>query len=511
MKAARIILDQLRPLPPEWCWRDDWYTGLDSAYGLLMKFATLNALTAREIAQIVISKKCGRRTAICANPNVDLRDSSVFDLDVMAQTFRLSAAQVRSAFLWNVVPNSQSKSSDSLRWCGQCIARGFHTSIFQMSLGRCCPIHSTPLQWKCTSCRMEIPYRLRSDVTTKPFCCPHCGRDMAPGLRRDHVKVLIPRELERMRVEHMMAFFRFEDVSLPVKLEINSKRLQLGQGELVIAPAEQGGYLSRYIGFVSHVLHDMGYTDTVSQVPLGIERVERIECGRYRMLLSDDDDGDLQRSWWPEAGDHGGISKVTGEDQLKSIHIVYRALRRHLWRHVVRNHRHCIINASRHFWWHMEGEVTTNFCPIAEAFIRWRMLWEGCGTPRYLYASAKKKEPFGLIGWISARPSPCPAHWSAATQFWVADHIFSSACIESFREQLMIAQKNQELGRISWEKEKSAVRYDSYWAVAGCDCKDRPALVYIRCPMSAPIPSLREGTKRAHREELGTQLATICR
>ena len=102
MKAARIILDQVRPLTPEWCWRDDWYTGLDSAYGLLMKFATLNSLTAREIAHIVISKSCGKRNTICKCPNVDLRNSSVFDLDAMAHIFRINVAQVRSAFLLNI-------------------------------------------------------------------------------------------------------------------------------------------------------------------------------------------------------------------------------------------------------------------------------------------------------------------------------------------------------------------------------------------------------------------------
>ncbi|MDO8699324.1 MAG: hypothetical protein Q7J75_02695 [Rhodoferax sp.] len=475
-----------------------------------MKFAILNSLTAREIAQIVIRKKIAKRAIICNQPNVDLRDSSLFDIDVMAKIFHLSETQVRSTFLLDGLPNSQFKSSENLRWCVRCASHGFHAAIFQMNAMTFCPIHSIPLLQRCSSCKMQIPYRLRADVTKKPFCCPHCGQDMAPWIRYNSKKLPIPRELERIRVERMINFFQFEETNLSAKLEIDRKRLQLGQSELVFARADNGGYLSRYVGFVSHVLHDMGYSDFFLQIPIGLERVERINCGQYRLVQSDDDDSDLDKPWWPQARDSINPPKVSFESQVQSIHNVYRTLRRHLWRHVLKQHQHCIVTASRHFWWHMDGEITTNFCPIAQAFIKWRMLWEGCGTPRYLFAPGKK-EPFGLLGWIAARPSPCPVHWSKMTQLWIVDHIFGNACIESFRELLINAQKIQEFGKINWAKERSAVNYDSYWAVAGCDCKDKPAIVYVRCPIPAPNLLLHEEKIKTHREKLHENLTAIRR
>lgn len=509
MKAARIILDQVRPLTPEWCWRDDWYTGLDSAYGLLMKFATLNSLTAREIAHIFISKTCGRRTTICNYPNVDLRNASVFDLDTMARIFRLNVAQVSKAFLFDIFPNSELRSSDNLRWCLACIKLGFHTPIFQMNLMMHCPIHGMALQTRCCKCKMKIPYRLRPDVTLKPFFCPHCGCDLAPGIHLDQTKIFAPRIQDKKCIEQAIDLFLFEDESLPVKLEFSRKRLQLGHGDLVLTPATHRGYKSRYLGFVAHVLQDLGYPDKKRQTPMEFERVDRVECGAG---LTGDEDTQLDRPWRNRTGDDCDDIKICFDSQLQSVHCVYRALRRHLWRHVVREHQHCIFAASRHLWWHMEGETTADFCPVAEAFIRWRMLWEGCGTPRYLYFR-QKKEPFGLIGWLSARPPPCPPYWSYATQLWVTNHIFSNACIESFRERLKVAHRNNILGNIVWKKEMSAVNYDCFWAVSGLDCKKWPARVYIRCPMPMPaqISPVQGETKQVHRNAHKAQLALIYR
>lgn len=48
----------------------------------------------------------------------------------------------------------------------------------------------------------------------------------------------------------------------------------------------------------------------------------------------------------------------------------------------------------------MEGEKTVSFCSVAEAFLRWRMYWEGSGAPRLLF-SGMTKDPLGLIGWLA--------------------------------------------------------------------------------------------------------------
>jgi hypothetical protein len=509
MKPARFLLNHPHRISPAWCWREKWFTGLDSAYGLLMKFAKLNALTAREVAHVVIGRKSGKRTAILAKPTVDLRDFSVFDMDIMAELFHTSTSQIQGAFLFASLPNSKSKSSENLRWCAKCAALGFHTPIFQMHVLRYCPIHAIPLQSACDFCKQPIPYRLQTDVAKQPFCCPACGFDLAPGIRLDQEKVLKLGVAERLGLHEAMEFLKFEETTLPVKLEINKKRLQLGQGELIISAGDEFGYFSRYIGFICHVIRDLGYEVNTLQSPLPMERVERIEYGDFESTES-------EAAEWLESNQSASRSMLRSrppenwDEELDTIVTLYRSIRRHIWRHVVVKHQQCIESGSEHLWWHMEGEATKAFCPVAEAFIRWRMLWEGCSTPKYLNAKSRK-EPFGLIGWLSARPSPCPPHWSYATRLWVTKHIFANACLESFRERLMVAQKNSQRGEIFWSKARSAVQYDTYWAVTGRDSKTSPAVVYVRCPMEEEISPLLQNRGKEHFNMHLAQLATIRR
>ena len=111
MKPARIILDPGNSIEMEWCWRDDWVTGFDSAYGLLSKFAKLNAMGARELAHLFIHRGCGQRTAIVRAPKVDLRSGSFFDLTELARVLRLGPEHLRHAFLLDHLTNSRRRSS----------------------------------------------------------------------------------------------------------------------------------------------------------------------------------------------------------------------------------------------------------------------------------------------------------------------------------------------------------------------------------------------------------------
>ncbi|MEW6371233.1 MAG: hypothetical protein AB1584_09870 [Pseudomonadota bacterium] len=296
---------------------------------------------------------------------------------------------------------------------------------------------------------------------------------------------------------------------LTSKLEIGKKALQLAQGEISFSPLERSGYISRYLGFVSHVLEETGYDKGSQQLHLNMERVERCERGVSRTVLFEDDDPTMHDS--SEADQSVAYTVSSKSDaELASLKTVYRAVRRRLWRQLVGTHRRCVVSAAQHLWWRVEGEITASFCPVAEAFIRWRMIWEGCGTPRYLFRESDL-EMYGIVGWLSARASPCPPHWSTATQIWVLAHIFSSACIESFRELLAVAQQNSERGKTYWLRQRTPSRYDTYWAVGGADCADRPTYVYVRAPMPAFYPRIAEDTRRAHLEKHMAHLATIYR
>lgn len=509
MKPARIILDPGNRIEMEWCWRDDWSSGFDSSYSLLMKFALLNQVPAKEIAKVFVSYDCGKRSAICTRPNVDLRDSSVFDRGALERTLRISADQVRAAFLLDLLPTSSLHSSEYLRWCAQCLRQGFHSSLFQIAATAYCPIHQTALIANCQACSAQIPYRLTSTTFAKPFCCPSCKTDMAPSIRIERKAAFIPRLSERKFIEQLTNYFQREEKALPRRTSLKLQR-QIGRGDLIFSKPDEHGYLSRYVGFMTQVMAMQGHPKPQRQAPLTIERIERTVHGSSRCVLSEDDDEEygLPSSWPCE--EPAPLPKPRVPVDLCSIKQIYRSIRRHLWRRELRKHRSCIVSACRHLWWNVAGEVTSSFCPVADAFIRWRMMWEGCGTPRYLFGK-QEGELHGVVGWISARPSPCPLYWSEGTRLWVLDHIFAATCIESFREKLVDGQRNQASGKQSWELHVPVVRYDTYWAVAGADTLNHPAAVYVRCPMPSFFLKPQDGDGKKHRRNHLAALSSIQR
>jgi hypothetical protein len=252
--AVKIVLDTVRPPDISWCWRDDWYSGACSAFGLLMKFALLNAVSAKDIASAFISRKCGVKTETCLRPNVDLRDPQLFDIDILSEVFRLSPRQIRAAFLFELLPHSKIASSEYLRWCETCFERGFHTPIFQMTLLSTCPIHQKLLQTFCQHCGQRIPYRLQQTALANPFCCPHCKEDMAPGMRGPRPKVQSPRSADMAAIKQLAGFLAVEEHAVYARMKLPGHLEQCGHGELIFSRPSVFGHLSRYLGFISQVL-----------------------------------------------------------------------------------------------------------------------------------------------------------------------------------------------------------------------------------------------------------------
>lgn len=509
MKPGRIILDTAGPIPLEWCWRDDWCSGFDSAYSLLMKFALLNQIPAKDIAKIFVSTQSGKKSVVCNNPNVDLRDSTIFDRDVFRAIFRIPPDQLRAAFLLDLLPTSSLHSSEYLRWCPLCMSTGFYAAVFQIAAAAYCPVHQIPLVSTCRNCRAQIPYRLRSTNFTRPFCCPGCKIDMAPSIRASRLDVSKVHWSARSVIAELAQHFQREEKVLSRKMSLKLIA-PVGRGDLIFSKPDEQGYLSRYIGFMTQVSALQGYKRPRHQSPLNIERIERaVRCTRCSTSNPESEEEDESAGLVGPIQQAVYVGKPKFPGELNSAKRVYRSIRRQLWRHELKQHRACIVTACRHLWWRMEGETTPCFCPVAEAYIRWRMQWEGCGTPRYLYG-IPEKELHGVVAWLAVRPSPCPVYWSEATRLWVLEHIFSATCLESFREQVILAKSNQLKGEQYWDRHALAIRYDTYWAVAGADTPSNPATVYVRCPMSA-LPFEIDGAGRAHRANHFAALAAIHR
>lgn len=478
MKVARILLDEPHHLEKGWCWREDWVHGFDSAYGLLSKFAMLNGLNATELARLFIRRDCGRKTAIVRSPKVDLRHSTLFDLPQITRLLRLQPRHIRQAFLPEQLANGRRRFKDVLCWCPQCARTGFHSAAFQLELVRSCPVHGNPIRTCCQTCGNSIPYQLQTAVFAQPFGCPTCHTDLAPALRDPKERILAALPPVTRWISDLGALCVFDDSTLAVRQDINRQRTRAGLGTVSFAASTWQRPAADYPTFIDSVWHALGEKQWTSQLP----------SDRPPLVVEIKGPSDLPVRFGPRrrSGRFPRVARPKGtapaakrawDERLHASYMVYGAVRRYVWRHLLREHQDCITSAGHHLDWRLEGVSTATICPVAEAFLRWRMHWEGIGTPSRLLGPPLAK-PWGLAGWMAAQAPICPSCWTHGAEQWVSDQVLGRHAIATLRNFMEIALLNQRNGRIAWHNSIVSAHHLPYWAIAGQDTVADPVKLF---------------------------------
>ncbi|MBZ2209816.1 hypothetical protein [Massilia soli] len=445
----RIFEDTFAITKPEWCWRVQWMTGFDSAFGLLMKFALLNALTGKEVATQFVSRKCGKRSALIRSVNVDLREHRLFDLAEMASALKTDIRSVEAAFVTTECADL-SASSKELKWCELCMAWGLHLPVTQMHTVSQCPIHNRALLDRCVQCESAIPYTISAASFEKPFQCPTCQFDLAPRLRNARSWVPEVRTEHVTRINMMRKYVRGHDNMIAAAQQIPTLTEHCTSLRL---PGRSEQQSPGYLAFVAQVLAELESNQGQSSLPLS-----PLSVARYGLNWSG-----------PESiGEHcmgtDEEHRFQTTEEMAVVRQTYRAVKRRVLQQLG-GHRRCVASACRHLWWDMRGARTSSFCPTAMSFIRWRMLWEGCGTPRYLDAKQKPLEFFGILGWLQARPAPYPDDWPVPRKAWMLAHIFSCVCLASY-EALKKEAEEEGGATMLWDARPTAPQAVTHWVLA---------------------------------------------
>lgn len=478
----KIYHDTSARKTPEWCWHRGWATGHDSAYGLLMKFAFLNALTARDIARLFTSRKRGTRTGLLRSLRFDLRDSKHFDLDAMASAFCTDAKALRDAFL-DLRFFSSSDSEGNLKWCEQCLAWGLHVAALQMRAVQRCPLHNVALRDTCFWCERTIPYEFSAALFDKPFCCPHCGADMAPQLKLARSKLRAPSPRDIILIERMnrfvMTFARSVERKGPILRAIP------GLDSLSL-PGTDPAHEDAYLEFVGQVVDVLKISDDPQNVPLAGLIVFRCGCGSVSTP------GTLCEHFSCNGEDNDAF----GIDQELAVAVdVYRALRRRFWSEL-KTHRQCVRSACHQLWRDMRGQKTVVFCPKAATYMRWRMLWEGCGAPRFLQ-TRRQADYYGISGWLHARPAPYPDDWTRERKTWMLSHIFANACLASHDAIERTIGENSDT--MCWESSVESTFVTTHWALSN-PASARSTVLFVPARHRKAIAVSTDLPRRAHSE-----------
>lgn len=440
----KIYEDTAPRKPTEWCWHPGWATGYDSAYGLLMKFAFLNALTARELAQLFGSRERGKRTQLLRTLHFDLRNSENFDLAAMARALGTDMKTVEGAFLDRRFTNPLA-SSHHLKWCEECLAYGTHFPGLQMDSITRCPVHNLLLRSTCLECEQAIPYKFAPAIFNKPFCCPNCQAEMGSHLKVARSKLPALPLGSATNIERMNRFIESH-------LEKVERQVPFPHPDTLMLPCAEPAETGAFRAFVEQVVEALRTTNSQDQANECLI-IAKCGCGG----------GPYERLYEHfKLGDDAAVPFEAGTELTVAIK-VYRALRRRHWI-ALRNHRKCVRYACQHLWWDIRGQRTISFCAKAGTYIRWRMLWEGCGSPRYL--QARRQTPyFGILGWLQARPPPYPDVWGDEQKAWMLSHIFASVCLASFDAIDLTTAETRE--SLCWSAAIKTPFATTHWAL--CD------------------------------------------
>ncbi|WP_156648780.1 hypothetical protein [Massilia sp. Leaf139] len=278
---------------------------------------------------------------------------------------------------------------------------------------------------------------------------------------------------------------------------------------ITAARHEEAEVTLSYAGFLAHVLQDTAPGMKVKRFARKAPHVIKHECGCSHLADFREEDDEAETDGTVLLGSEPDeVSDV--DERLVRLLDTYKGIRRHLWRHTLRKHQRCILSAAKSLWWNMHGKSTVQFCPSAMAFLRWRMFWEGCGAPRYLYV-APTKELYGIIGWHLARPETIPSHWSPVTKAWITCHVFAASLVECFDVLMRWSDQADSRATIRWDQPMSPVNYSSLWAVSGRDCTDRPAVIYVRGPSAKRLRAPLVAFTRSHWQSHQAQVARLVR
>lgn len=156
-------------------WRSGVTSRFDSLWACLHKFAHLNGAGFSEI-KATFDAQPGSRWNERAR---DLDRLGRLDKRKLAQAFEIPQPDIR--LLISEAYNIGSKRCATLRYCPECIKKGFHTAAFQLNSIQKCPLHDLDLATKCPACRLTIAYRLGVQELSTPFGC-RCGALLWPGI-----------------------------------------------------------------------------------------------------------------------------------------------------------------------------------------------------------------------------------------------------------------------------------------------------------------------------------------
>ena len=318
-------------------------------------------------------------------------------------------------------------ASRLLRVCPECIRAGFHSPLHQLLFIRECPIHRARLNTSCFECgKSTSAYSLVRGSFITPYGCGECGTVWRKV--GNTVSYQSPEVAQRSLIMSEIAEWltkRKDDRTVEADLRKLAKFTN--DDQLFRASVRR----------LPHRWADV----------LGVQPPHNVGGNR---------DTDLH-----VVLESSTRSVTASPDPLtnQTLSTMYRAIRRHITKHLHREHQACFAKMGRGIWFpviHREFDAK-HFCQEAYALLLWRMFWEKIDIPQQLFSRQLLLVQPDMDFSTEWMPANIPREASI--------RLFGLECLRTYRRCLELGAQMQQKGRITFPMWRLASHKTGEWLI----------------------------------------------
>lgn len=341
----------MRKAPSRFTWRSDSPAPFESSWMIFAKIIALNYLKPHVVWDEIATQPSEERK----RKKLSLHQSEWINFDRFSDSLGVKVNRLKKGFLDQLgFAVSSTDIAKGIRFCPDCLAKGFHCTYFNLSLIEACPWHGAKLLPACKECVQLMVSGLtrenwverhfhpdRSDIDADIIYKSKCGHlSFIPHLSNS--------------INHFS-----EDEQSGVNVACN---LMLRWWYMI------NSSIHPYALFAQK-LFDQKLSDEELKKSLSIAKEIAGECP-WPLRLTDAPAG---RCEWRQTVSQSNINNDEMQDYLVGI---YKSIRRHIFRRILRHHRDCVLFLLELNEYEAQKMISSTTCSFALAFAWWRMLLE---------------------------------------------------------------------------------------------------------------------------------------
>ncbi|MBB3132241.1 hypothetical protein FHS19_006970 [Paenibacillus rhizosphaerae] len=167
-------------------WKSEWVNVYETPWSIFEKLCFANHITRTDVIRTLGSKEIQQiKNVIIGDKWRELIKLSGFDHQMLHNYIGFNIAdQINTDINLILKPieyiyeNILTWFPKSIRWCPDCMSKGYHSWVHQFTLTQQCPYHANKIINSCPNCSNEIPFLLSDRSMDEPFTCT-CGYKLA--------------------------------------------------------------------------------------------------------------------------------------------------------------------------------------------------------------------------------------------------------------------------------------------------------------------------------------------